>query len=422
MQISSRHIFILFFLLSVSMTAFSQQKNEYLRKSFQKKLDDFLVRSQEIADYISITDFAVNIYASPQDKQQNTPEYVVSWEELSVFRALLKQQPDKAFEYYEQGIPPIQAMDFLKRENKQSGLGNNPERPLEGIRVALDPGHSAWNLKQARWEQRMVKFKLDGTKILFNEAYINWCTAKILKYKLIQLGAEVFMTREKVGLTAFGIPYDEWLKNRIEQEKNGFIDELIGETVFRESKKGAQFKAFLKIELEERARQINQFQPDMTIVIHYNGKSGTFPIEENTTMSFVGGSFMQGELVRSVNRFHLLRLLLTEDIENSIDFCDYIMNSFDDVLQVPRDDDYNPGTVLPTEVVGVYARNLALTRWVHGIICYGETLYQDNIIEAERLNDTSLDVPEAGVYGTSYRIYEVAEAYLQGIVNYVNNL
>lgn len=405
------------------MTVFSQEKNEYLRKSFQKKLDNLLIRSQEIADYISITDFAVNIYASPQAKLQNTPEYVVSWEELTVFRALLKQQPDKAFEYYEQGIPPIQAMDFLQKENNKLSWGNNPERPLEGLRVALDPGHSAWNLKQARWEQRMVKFKLDdGTKILFNEAYINWCTAKILKYKLTQLGAEVFMTREQSGLTAFGIPYDEWLKNRIELEKKGLIDDGIGETVFKESKKEGQFKAFLKIELEERARQINQFKPDVTIVIHYNGKSGTFPIEENTTMSFVGGSFMQGELIRAVNRFHLLRLLLTEDIENSINFCDYVMTSFDEVLKVPRDDDYNPGTVLPTEVVGVYARNLALTRWVHGIICYGETLYQDNEIECERLNDTSFDYPNAGVYGTSYRIYEVAEAYLQGIINYVKNL
>ncbi len=76
---------------------------------------------------------------------------------------------------------------------------------------------------------------------------------------------------------------------------------------------------------------------------------------------------------------------------------------------------------MKTEVKGVYCRNLTLTRKVKGILCYGESLYQDNIYECRALskNDGSVSLNSPNGMQTSKRVEEVAEAYFNGILNYV---
>jgi hypothetical protein len=64
---------------------------------------------------------------------------------------------------------------------------------------------------------------------------------------------------------------------------------------------------------------------------------------------------------------------------------------------------------------GIYCRNLALTRLIHGPLCYGETLLQDNPDEAKRLAQKDFDFN--GIKLPS-RIIEVAHAYINGICEY----
>jgi len=68
---------------------------------------------------------------------------------------------------------------------------------------------------------------------------------------------------------------------------------------------------------------------------------------------------------------------------------------------------------------GIYSRNLALTRLVHGPVCYGETLVQNNEEEVYRLS--SHDAIIAGI-PCSKRIQEVAEGYFEGIKEYLNDM
>jgi len=79
---------------------------------------------------------------------------------------------------------------------------------------------------------------------------------------------------------------------------------------------------------------------------------------------------------------------------------------------------YLKDNCMKTDVVGVYCRNLTLTRKVKGVVCYGESLYQDNVNECKALSKKEVKIGEVE---TSKRVEEVANAYFEGILNYINN-
>ncbi|MBA3706168.1 MAG: hypothetical protein H0W84_09795 [Bacteroidetes bacterium] len=133
-------------------------------------------------------------------------------------------------------------------------------------------------------------------------------------------------------------------------------------------------------------------------------------------MAFVGGAFMRSDLPSREKRFEFLRLLVSDDLEKSIALSSSVVKSFEKILDVktagPKDATYLIQGCLPTLQEGVYCRNLQLTRYIHSPLVYGESLYQDNIDECKLLNMESDKTKNA-------RIQQVAEAYFQGILNYV---
>ena len=139
-------------------------------------------------------------------------------------------------------------------------------------------------------------------------------------------------------------------------------------------------------------------------------------------MAFVGGSFTADELDKPEARMEFLRLLLTDDIGKSFEFSKYMMESLVQKTKVPAALDSNAvylkDNCMKTDVKGVFCRNLTLTRKVKGVLCYGESLYQDNINECKALSKKDVKI---GEMETSKRVEEVSEAYYQGIMNYVKD-
>ena len=125
---------------------------------------------------------------------------------------------------------------------------------------------------------------------------------------------------------------------------------------------------------------------------------------------------MKNDLVSSEKRFEFLRLILTDDLERSILLSANVVNSFENILNVKTagvdDAKYIKQACLTTNSKGVFCRNLQLTRFIHSPFVYGETLYQDNLIECQLLNKEK-DKTKNG------RVGQVAEAYYQGILNYI---
>ena len=141
--------------------------------------------------------------------------------------------------------------------------------------------------------------------------------------------------------------------------------------------------------------------------------------QSNYNLAFIPGAFCKGELDQPQDRYEFLRLLLTDDLDRSLQLSQHIIAQFVAKLQVPlispkEKTSYTQSSCL-IQSPGIYCRNLALTRLVHSPICYGETLIQNHIEEAFLLgaeDDYILGIP------CSKRVLEVAEAYFEGIKSY----
>lgn len=394
--------------------AMAQANNEYLRETYQQKFNQLIEGETGVADYVQISNKGVTIYASPADKKANKPEYFLEWDNLAVFRALIRHKPQLAYELYQKKKTPETALSLLQKIKEPFGWNaNDLLRPLVGIKIAIDPGHIAGNMETARMEGKYIQMDLDDEKIGFYESEIAWETAQVLKYKLEGLGAQVMLTRSAPGNTAFGITYKAWYDRYLQQKKDKkeSIKGLTEDRVF-----GTTFRV---MDLLERCNNINLFQPDLTVVVHYNVDGGNAPwrqpTKKNYNVAFVGGGFLESELKNQDDRFQMLRLLLTDELEKSIELSRYVLDSFESILKVPTDKSPYYGNSLPTGTPGVNSRNLTLTRKVYGIICYGESLYQDNGQECRALNRKEEII--AGIR-TSKRVVEVADAYLEGILNF----
>ncbi|WP_026998701.1 N-acetylmuramoyl-L-alanine amidase [Eisenibacter elegans] len=388
----------------------------YLRQLYQQKYERWLRGHPDVDNHIAITDQGVSLYASAVDKKEERAEYTVRWDELVVFQTLIKQNPLQAYELFERRKSVETVLQTLKKAPLPRWQDDS-DQPLAGFRIALDPGHVAHDMATAMMEGKFIQmFIKDVGQIAFYEAELTLATARIVQEKLERLGATVMLTREYPSETAFGITFEQWYEQYLKRaEKEGVnIAKLNKQRVF--------YKEFLTEEMRQRAFNINAFQPHMTLMIHYNvegsNKPWNKPTQSNANMAFIGGAFLKGELEKERDRFHLLRMLLSEDLERSIDFSRQVMYFLGTKLNVlPLQIRFK--NTLGTGVPGLYARNLSLTRLVYGPLCYGESLYQDNYEEAIALNQK--DVRIAGVQ-TSKRVVQVAEAYFEAIVQYAKTM
>ena len=432
-----------------------EQKQKRVRKAERKKqkaeadlsMEEklaLLVKDETLKDYFSIDEKGISLYASPEAKAADSAECRVYPSEYGAFAKLFyeKEGPELLQLYLAKGMDPwpdsvVQSIgagrpDF--RVNEKALL------PLDGLKVAIDPGHVAADMELAELEGKYVKMRASretGFKeIAFNEATLTLATAYILRDMLEAEGATVLITRTEPGVSAFGQTYDQWKSNSVEStirelEKLGSIDSARADYYRRKATEKDKFRRlFTAKDLRERARKINAFRPDVTVIIHYNihspnwekrDEEGFFPTTDaNYSMAFAPGSFMKGELDEPEERLEFLRLLLTDDMEASIRFSALSVQQFKKKAKVkPVEPDeelpYLDRACIRAKPLGVYTRNLTLTRLVHGPLTYGETLCQDNKREVRILNRKDLKVRNLQV---SSRVKTVAKAYYEAIYRF----
>jgi N-acetylmuramoyl-L-alanine amidase len=265
-------------------------------------------------------------------------------------------------------------------------------------------------------EERYVDIDLPKMKpIQFDEGTLTFLTAIYLKALLEKEGAEVMVTRAAIGQGVYRQSFFSWLADQ---------PYLWGEKKHLSQLFRAHYNG---LDLRERAEKINQFHPDLTVIIHYNAHDSeeenslkTKVTDRNFNLVFMPGGFCQGELASVENRYEFVRLLVSDDLERSEQLSKCLLAQFIKVLDVPSISAKDGASYLERACLkvdeGVYARNLALTRLVHGPVAYGETLVQNNALECLKLaqKDTEIDgIP------CSSRIKQVAQAYASGIKDYV---
>ncbi len=412
-----------------------------LLKHYAYKMHHYIDRDSALNDFYSMDIFGISVYADAEQKKANHPEYRVTWQELPIYKNLIATAPreeamDVMLAKGSNPFPPDVQKDFSLVPEI---LKYNPtdKKPLNGLRIALDPGHTAGDTATGRLEDKFLLFKMynpetkDSVTISLAEGMLTWNTAFMLADKLRQEGATVFMTRKTADSNALGKTFEQWKKEDYRRELDSLLKITPTDIHLRRLKSGKLYDdnsifryVFKDVELRKRAELINAFHPDLTVIIHFNvddqNKPWTKPTKKDFCMTFVGGSFQSGELSDSERRFDFLRLLLTDDIENSAMASGHAALEFQSELEVPlakqSDAAYLQEHCIPETYPGVFCRNLSLTRMVQGTLIYGETLYQDNAQECLRFYRNGIHP-----YADNGRLNEVAEAYNEAILDWAKS-
>jgi N-acetylmuramoyl-L-alanine amidase len=312
-----------------------------------------------------------------------------------------------------------QQIDYVLNLSDSSFPVYKKKKPknLKKAKIAIDPGHFGGTF--AELEERFVSIPAEKNKtsesINFNEGTLTYKTAILLKSLLEEEGAEVMLTRSEIGRGALNESFLEWLqKNPPLWKSSDSLSQL-----FR--------KYYNREDLYARAQKINSFDPDITIIIHYNAHLSDFEKNQkalltktNYNLVFIPGAFFCDELNSSDIRYEFLRMIVTDDLKESFQLAEFVANQFDEKLKIPLLNDEK--TSCQTRSIflqkGIYSRNLVLTRQIHSPVCYGETLIQNNEDEIYRLSANDFHIANQRY---PKRLLEVAQAYFIGIKSYFEN-
>jgi len=382
-----RKIFPVFLLFQVALFGaidFSVMdcfQEKWTRGEIEERLGLFLQKDGHVGSFFSIDQEGLTLY--------NLPE----------------TQKDREIEY---------RLKFARE--RHAHRQQEKKKNLVGVKIALDPGHFGGVF--ARLEERYIDIPPSlerSDQIRFDEGTLSFLTASYLKVLLEKEGANVMITRDQIGKGVYPENFFEWLS----KNPKLWSGEISLRKLFR--------KQYNPLDLRARAEKINAFAPDLTIVIHYNShdveessSSNNSVAANNYNLVFVPGAFCRGELAEYENRFEFLRLLASDDLHQSLCLSRAILRQFSKHLEVPvvaKEDGlrYLDRVCLQLEE-GVFARNLALTRLIHGPVCYGETLIQNNIDECRNLSRTDFVIDGKKC---SSRVKQVAEAYFDGIIEFL---
>ncbi len=329
-----------------------------------------------------------------------------------------------------QAIQPEHKAKFEQGPSKNK----TGSKPLQGYRIAIDPGHFATSLKEAEFEQKYLYFEAKKTNFPYDsvkifESALSFHTALLLKDMLEKEGAEVVLSREQNNFTSFNCTYSEWMQ----RHKNRVLDSLQKAGKLSPAKKASLQKAspydlfwdfFRDFDLQNRAEKINRYHPDICMIIHYNVDEKNAPwkafSEKDFTMAFIGGGFTAGNLSKTEMKINFLRLLLSPQLDLSSELASKTVQQFHRQLGIPiakpKDAKYLWENSMASSSAGVYSRNLLLCRQINSVLVYGEALYQDNAAEAAELMKWDLSKEGTTV---NKRLLLVANAYFEGIIEYL---
>ena len=419
-------VLYIFFALLITCTLNSQSIT-----SLKNRFNTYLNFNGSLNSQVAFSDNSVSILSAGK------PEFTVFTDEQQTFSLLLTSLKPSDFTsiytWKKNKHLTNKQLDSLTNTIKTEKKTN---LSLAGKKIAIDPGHFAGNMDVARIEQKFLDFTptpANGLKdtIRISEGILTYETADILKHKLEEQGAIVFMTRPKQNYTSFQITYDEWFNTKRlnvfdSLNKAGAMDLARKNKLIKLSKNKLFWEFFRDYELLERSRIINEFKPDITIIIHYNvdekNTDWKNPTHKNYTMTFIGGGMTGDNLSKQINKNHFLRLLLSNQLNESEKLSSLTVNEFHKQMNIPiakqHDASYLSENCLKTPSPGVFCRNLVLCRTINSTLVYGECLYQDNINECVNLNKSDLLIYEQKV---PKRIYEAANCYYNAINMYFSN-
>lgn len=179
-------------------------------------------------------------------------------------------------------------------------------RPLEGMRIVLDPGHigGRWARMEERW------FQIGNSKPVV-EGDMVLVVAKLLKERLEELGARVMLTRTKAEPVTRRRP-----RHLLKAARASLADRGVAVTE-RRLQVESEVLFYRVSEIRERAKLVNErFQPDLVLCLHFNAEAWGNPdrprlVAANHLHVLINGAYSEEELTYEDQRFGMLLRLLS---------------------------------------------------------------------------------------------------------------
>lgn len=311
-----------------------------------------------------------------------------------------------------------------------SSLGPAPaERPLAGVKIALDPGHlgGEWAKMEERW------FQVGASKPVA-EGELTLRVAELLAPQLRALGAEVSFVREHPGPTTPERPSTLREAARAELALEGIADpqETYDPAKANDPTRGqtVQWQSellFYRIsEIRHRAQLVNeQLRPDLVLCLHLNAEAwGGDPLNpdfvpRNHLHLLVNGCYAAGELRFDDQRRDFLLKLLNRSHAEELAASVSVANAFAAATKLPPYVYTTPNAQQTAASPYVWTRNLLANRlylapvvFIEPYVMNSEELWsrvQAGEYEGERL-----------VAGARRKclVREYADAVAEGVANY----
>jgi hypothetical protein len=301
------------------------------------------------------------------------------------------------------------------------------EKPLSGLKIALDPGHlgGKWAKMEERWFQV-------GNSASVKEGDLTLRVARLLAPRLRELGAKVFFVRNSNEPITANRPDDFrelarkiLIKNGVPEPRADVLDpnDPAKEQTIRWQ---SEILFYRYSEIRRRAALVNfKLHPDLVLCLHFNAESWGDPnnpslTDANHVHLLVNGSYLAEELEFDDERFEMIRRLLSRAYDEELQLADTI------ALAMARDTGLPPyeyPTTNTTTKVGtsgyVYARNLLATRLYRCPVVYCEPYVMNSKDVFARIQAGDYDGTR-NVNGVERKsiFHEYADSVVEGLVDY----
>ena len=254
------------------------------------------------------------------------------------------------------------------------------DKPLSGLKIALDPGHlgGSWAKMEERW------FQVGDSKPV-QEGDLTLRVAQLLATRLRDRGAKVSFVRNADEPTTGQRPDDFrelarkiLIRNGVPQPRADVLDSTDPEkenTIRWQS----EILFYRYSEIRRRAALVNfKLHPDLVLCLHFNAEGWgdpTSPLltDTNHFHLLVNGSYLPEELEFDDQRFEMIRRLLSRACDEELPLADTVAVTMSRETGLPP---YTYPTTNSTTKVGtsgyVYARNLLATRLYRCPVVYCE--------------------------------------------------
>jgi len=360
-----------------------------------------------------------------------------------------------------------EARDLVRRLERSGGPKSRLDKSRH-IKVAIDAGHLGGDYSLAEW--KFVNSSEHPDDRILSEGDLNLRIAKKIEDKLKRAGIKTFMTRENPGESPLG-PFESWIKNNrkvnkaikdklltVDKSKHNatkkWYDQRVKKVRSLLKRKPDALKKFFNTTLDERkmissifgglylsydrtlrAKRINDFRPDLTVVIHLNSHQGSLNndfttnlTDGNQMMAFIAGGFTPSETQSDEDYRHLSRIYHNPHVTGkSVGLCSNILEQLSLNLNIPyakqesetylekytvSAHDFMSDDNDSINLDGIFARNLTLTKLIESPLCYTESLYYTNQIEVTHfMSDDNIES----------RLESIAVSHSDGILNFLQD-